>query len=108
MEAGCPNCFAESIAKFTRSHEIKIQFAKEISGSVVERCVEEADDERLRTLIDGDCTSIVARWLVGRNDAKSDALRTELLFDNELIASINRGFLSVAASSTRTCNARTR
>lgn len=46
--------------------------------------VEEADDERLRTLIDGDCTSIVARWLVGRNDAKSDALRTELLFDDRV------------------------
>ena len=43
--------------------------------------VEEADDERLRTLIQGDCTSIVARWLVGRNDEKSDLLRTELLFD---------------------------
>ena len=46
--------------------------------------VEEADDERLRTLIDRDCTSIVARWLVGRNDAKSDALRTELLFDDRV------------------------
>ncbi|MEC7261557.1 MAG: hypothetical protein VXV71_03920 [Candidatus Thermoplasmatota archaeon] len=46
--------------------------------------VEEADDERLRTLIDGDCASIVARWLVGRNDAKSDALRTELLFDDRV------------------------
>lgn len=46
--------------------------------------VEEADDERLRMLIDGDCTSIVARWLVGRNDAKSDALRMELLFDNRV------------------------
>ena len=42
--------------------------------------VDEADDSRLRTLIDGDCTSIVARWLVGRNDVKSDALRTEMLF----------------------------
>ncbi|MEC7483175.1 MAG: hypothetical protein VX998_00130, partial [Candidatus Thermoplasmatota archaeon] len=46
--------------------------------------VEEADDERLRTLIDGNCTSIVARWLVGRNDAKSDALRMELLFDDRV------------------------
>ena len=46
--------------------------------------VEEADDERLRTLIDGDCTSIVARWLVGRNDVKSDTLRTELLFDDRV------------------------
>ena len=42
--------------------------------------VDEADDSRLRTLIDGDCTSIVARWLVGRNDVKSDALRAEMLF----------------------------
>ena len=46
--------------------------------------VEEADDERLRTLIEGDCTSIVARWLVGRNDEKSDLLRTELLFDDRV------------------------
>ncbi|MGB1659489.1 MAG: hypothetical protein ACPHHS_03235 [Candidatus Poseidoniaceae archaeon] len=42
--------------------------------------VDEADDSRLRTLIEGDCTSIVARWLVGRNDVKSDALRAEMLF----------------------------
>ena len=42
--------------------------------------VDEADDSRLRALIDGDCTSIVARWLVGRNDVKSDALRAEMLF----------------------------
>ena len=54
--------------------------------------VEEADDERLRTLIDGDCTSLVARWLVGRNDAKSDALRAELLFD-ERVDSIDKSRL---------------
>ena len=42
--------------------------------------VDEADDSRLRRLIEGDCTSIVARWLVGRNDVKSDALRAEMLF----------------------------
>ncbi|MAY04037.1 MAG: hypothetical protein CMB25_00345 [Euryarchaeota archaeon] len=43
--------------------------------------VDEADDLRLRMLIDANCTSIVARWLVGRNDPKSDELRRELLFD---------------------------
>ncbi len=43
--------------------------------------IDEADDLRLRMLIDANCTSIVARWLVGRNDPKSDELRRELLFD---------------------------
>ena len=54
--------------------------------------VNEADDERLRTLIEGDCTSIVARWLVGRNDPKSDALRLELLF-HESVDSIDKSRL---------------
>ena len=54
--------------------------------------VEEADDSRLRTLIDGGCTSIVARWLVGRNDVKSDALREEMLF-NEHVNSIDKSRL---------------
>lgn len=44
----------------------------------------DADDSRLRTLIDSNCTSIVARWLVGRNDVKSDELRQELLFDQRV------------------------
>ena len=35
-------------------------------------------------LIDSNCTSIVARWLVGRNDVKSDELRHELLFDQRV------------------------
>ena len=50
----------------------------------LKQAVKEADDPRLRTLIDGNCTSIVARWLVGRNDVKSDELRYELLFDNRV------------------------
>ncbi len=54
--------------------------------------VDEADDSRLRTLIDGDCTSIVARWLVGRNDLKSDALRAEILF-HEHVDSIDKSRL---------------
>ena len=54
--------------------------------------VNEADDDRLRTLIEGDCTSIVARWLVGRNDPKSDALRLELLF-HESVDSIDKSRL---------------
>ena len=54
--------------------------------------VNEADDERLRTLIEGDCTSIVARWLVGRNDPKSDQLRLELLF-HESVDSIDKSRL---------------
>ena len=54
--------------------------------------IAEADDARLQTLIDGDCTSIVARWLVGRNDEKSDVLRSELLF-NERVDSIDKSRL---------------
>ena len=46
--------------------------------------VVDADDPRLRMLMDGDGISLVARWLVGRNDEKSDVLRNELLFDERL------------------------
>ena len=46
--------------------------------------ISDADDSRLRMLIDSNCTSIVARWLVGRNDVKSDELRNELLFDQRV------------------------
>lgn len=46
--------------------------------------ITEANDPRLRTLIDAGCTTLVARWLVGRNDVKSDALRYELLFDSSV------------------------
>ena len=46
--------------------------------------VSDADDSRLRMLIDSDSSSIVARWLVGRNDSKSDELRNELLFDQRV------------------------
>ena len=44
----------------------------------------EADDQRITTLLDGDCTSVVSRWLVGRNDSKSDTLREALLFDKRV------------------------
>ena len=46
--------------------------------------VSDADDSRLRMLIDSASSSIVARWLVGRNDPKSDELRHELLFDQRV------------------------
>tara|TARA_B100000459_G_scaffold146810_1_gene114052 strand:- start:228 stop:1220 length:993 start_codon:yes stop_codon:yes gene_type:complete len=46
--------------------------------------ITEANDPRLRTLIDAGCTTLVARWLMGRNDVKSDALRYELLFDSRV------------------------
>ena len=52
----------------------------------------DADDPRLQMLLDADCTSIVARWLIGKNDAKSDALREELLFD-ERVDSIDKSRL---------------
>ena len=54
--------------------------------------VGEADDPRLRMLMDGDGISLVARWLVGRNDEKSDVLRNELLFD-ERVDSIDKSRL---------------
>ena len=54
--------------------------------------VVEADDPRLRMLMDGDGISLVARWLVGRNDEKSDVLRHELLFD-ERVDSIDKSRL---------------
>ena len=46
--------------------------------------IAEADDQRITTLLDGDCTSVVSRWLVGRNDSKSDTLREALLFDKRV------------------------
>ena len=49
----------------------------------------EADDKRINTLLEGDCTSVVSRWLVGRNDSKSDTLREALLFD-ERVDSIDK------------------
>ncbi len=52
----------------------------------------DADDPRLQMLLDADCTSIVARWLIGKNDTKSDALREELLFD-ERVDSIDKSRL---------------
>ncbi|MED5292090.1 MAG: hypothetical protein VX778_07650, partial [Candidatus Thermoplasmatota archaeon] len=54
--------------------------------------VVEADDPRLRMLMDGNGISLVARWLVGRNDDKSDVLRNELLFD-ERVDSIDKSRL---------------
>ena len=51
--------------------------------------IAEADDQRITTLLDGDCTSVVSRWLVGRNDSKSDTLREALLFD-ERVDSIDK------------------
>ena len=51
--------------------------------------IEEADDERIEKLLGEDCTSVVSRWLVGRNDLKSDALREALLFD-ERVDSIDK------------------
>lgn len=44
----------------------------------------DADDQRISILLDGDCTSVVSRWLVGRNDSKSDTLREALLFDKRV------------------------
>ena len=54
--------------------------------------IQEADDPRLKMLIESDCTSLVARWLVGRNDSKSDDLRNSLLFD-ERVDSIDKSRL---------------
>ena len=79
-----PNLLDLMKSKSNSQRKFLVQSLKDAVG--------EADDERLRTLIDGDCTSIVARWLVGRNDAKSDALRTELLFD-ERVDSIDKSRL---------------
>ena len=51
--------------------------------------IHEADDNRINTLLAEDCTSVVSRWLVGRNDSKSDVLRETLLFD-ERVDSIDK------------------
>ena len=58
----------------------------------LKEAVHEADDPRLQTLLDAGCTSVVARWLVGRNDSKSDSLRNDLLFD-ERVDSIDKSRL---------------
>ena len=54
--------------------------------------IHEADDNRINTLLAEDCTSLVSRWLVGRNDSKSDVLRETLLFD-ERVDSIDKSRL---------------
>ncbi|MBL6881378.1 MAG: hypothetical protein ISR25_00320 [Candidatus Poseidoniaceae archaeon] len=54
--------------------------------------IHEADDDRINTLLAEDCTSLVSRWLVGRNDSKSDVLRETLLFD-ERVDSIDKSRL---------------
>ena len=76
LENQLPNLLDLMTAKSNPPRKFLVQSLRDAVG--------EADDERLRTLIDGDCTSIVARWLVGRNDTKSDALRLELLFDDRV------------------------
>ena len=72
LERHLPNLVELMRAKGSTQRKFLVEALKD--------AVDEADDSRLRTLIDGDCTSIVARWLVGRNDVKSDALRAEMLF----------------------------
>ena len=72
LERHLPNLVELMRAKGSSQRKFLVEALKD--------AVDEADDSRLRTLIDGDCTSIVARWLVGRNDVKSDALRAEMLF----------------------------
>ncbi len=72
LESHLPNLVELMRAKGNTQRKFLVEALKD--------AVDEADDSRLRTLIDGDCTSIVARWLVGRNDVKSDALRAEMLF----------------------------
>ena len=84
LEKRLPNLLDLMKSKSNSQRKFLVQSLKD--------AVKEADDERLRTLIDGNCTSIVARWLVGRNDVKSDALRTELLFD-ERVDSIDKSRL---------------
>ena len=54
--------------------------------------IHEADDSRINSLLAEDCTSVVSRWLVGRNDSKSDVLREILLFD-ERVDSIDKSRL---------------
>jgi len=84
LEQHLPNLAKLMAAKSNTQRRFLVQSLKET--------IAEADDARLQTLIDGDCTSIVARWLVGRNDEKSDALRSELLFD-ERVDSIDKSRL---------------
>ena len=84
LERHSPNLAELMKAKGNTQRKFLVEALKE--------AVAEADDSRLRTLIDGNCTSIVARWLVGRNDVKSDALRAEMLF-HEHVDSIDKSRL---------------
>lgn len=84
LERHSPNLAELMKAKGNTQRKFLVEALKE--------AVAEADDSRLRTLIDGNCTSIVARWLVGRNDVKSDALREEMLF-HEHVDSIDKSRL---------------
>ena len=84
LEQARPNLAELMNAKGNNQRRFLVESLKQV--------VKEADDPRLRTLIDGNCTSIVARWLVGRNDMKSDELRYELLFD-ERVDSIDKSRL---------------
>ena len=44
----------------------------------------DVDDEQIKNLIEAGQLSIVARWLRGRNDSKSDALLWQLMDDDRL------------------------
>jgi len=84
LQQSRPNFVDLMTSKSMAQQRFLIQTLKETVG--------EADDPRLRMLMDGDGISLVARWLVGRNDEKSDVLRNELLFD-ERVDSIDKSRL---------------
>ena len=56
-----------------------LQFSKVLS----EMC-NDVDDEQIKNLIEAGQLSIVARWLRGRNDSKSDALLWQFMDDDRL------------------------
>ena len=79
-----PIALQNSLPNFVDLMTSKGNIQRRFLIQTLKKFVLEADDQRLRMLIDGNGISLVARWLVGRNDVKSDRLRTELLFDDRL------------------------
>jgi len=87
-----PIALQQSRANFVDLMTSKSMAQQRFLIQTLKEMVGEADDPRLRMLMDGDGISLVARWLVGRNDEKSDLLRNELLFD-ERVDSIDKSRL---------------
>ncbi len=56
---------------------------RELVSNLIEKC-QSIDDSRIELLIKNDCKVVVGRWLQGKNDAKSDMVRWNIIEDNNV------------------------